>query len=472
MARLNIRADSSDIEPPATSSSSGERHATSPETPASNIESEFSDKENQTTPRSKRQAHKRKSNAAPMSERGEPSASSSKRRRVEERPRTQSSRTALQKELDERGRKDYYDPDQNEAEKRAVKRKLRDLTSRVNDSRAEFLRSGNTGIVDTLKEADEIYKNVKQTSAATIDSRLLVTVGDLAYKKVNTLSLGDTSTGIDVDDFVTKCISFMKGSINDPSHNQTATQSTSTQRRRRREAEADEEEDGEPMDWIYLGKNACLLYNARPSLPGFLLGPLSVQKKVRQQTQRRAKEARSDPSQATRPVTLGQEDLEKQESANLTVVCSEIAHLLDNTIKRGEARVEEEYEALATPEYEPTDDEMRLLMSKHGLSDNACVPLFNFCVNPQSFGQTVENMFYVSFLIKEGRVGLDFDSNGLPTLGTAAADKTFAEHQETQRNQAVFTLDFDIWKELVTSFSIEKSIIPHREEEEWDDGTV
>jgi hypothetical protein len=29
----------------------------------------------------------------------------------------------------------------------------------------------------------------------------------------------------------------------------------------------------------------------------------------------------------------------------------------------------------------------------------------------------VENIFYISFLIKEGNVGIDMDDDGLPTLG-------------------------------------------------------
>lgn len=36
---------------------------------------------------------------------------------------------------------------------------------------------------------------------------------------------------------------------------------------------------------------------------------------------------------------------------------------------------------------------------KNGILDNRGVSLFHFTVNPKSFGQTVENLLYVSFLI-------------------------------------------------------------------------
>lgn len=34
--------------------------------------------------------------------------------------------------------------------------------------------------------------------------------------------------------------------------------------------------------------------------------------------------------------------------------------------------------------------------------------LFRFIVNPADFGQTVENMFYLSFLIREGKCAFEF----------------------------------------------------------------
>lgn len=329
--------------------------------------------------------------------------------------------------------------------------------------------------MQTLKKADEYFKNVKQTSDATIDSRLLVTVGDLSYKKTTEMSLGDSSTGVDVDEFVSKCVRFMRrgaqpaNTANGRDRSSSAAPSgAQSQRRRRRPGFEgdDEDEDDDQLNWGHLARNACFLYNSRPCLSGFLLGPLSVQKRVRQHTQRRAREARANPANAVRPHELREEDMEKQETANLTVVCSEIRGLLGRIQDGGEKAVE----AACSMKEDMTEEETQDLMREHGLADDGQVPLFDFCVNPQSFGQTVENMFYVSFLIKEGTVGLSFDSRGLPTLG-AAEKKTLEQRQEAPKNQAVFTIDFDMWEAIIESHGIQKSLIPHRREEDYDDGT-
>lgn len=40
------------------------------------------------------------------------------------------------------------------------------------------------------------------------------------------------------------------------------------------------------------------------------------------------------------------------------------------------------------------------------------VNLFEFAINPNDFGQSVENMFYVSFLVKDGRAGIQVGADG------------------------------------------------------------
>lgn len=37
--------------------------------------------------------------------------------------------------------------------------------------------------------------------------------------------------------------------------------------------------------------------------------------------------------------------------------------------------------------------------------------LFRIIINPHSFSQSVENMFYLSFLIRDGKVSLDIDED-------------------------------------------------------------
>ena len=44
------------------------------------------------------------------------------------------------------------------------------------------------------------------------------------------------------------------------------------------------------------------------------------------------------------------------------------------------------------------------------------VGYFQFLVDPESFGRTVENMFHLSFLVKDGRVGVVMGQDGIPYI--------------------------------------------------------
>jgi hypothetical protein len=278
------------------------------------------------------------------------------------------------------------------------------------DYRNEYLQAGNKGILSTIQKANDIFVRVKQTSDATVDSHLLVNAADLSYKKSAQLATDGAVAGIDVDEFVSKCMSFMRqGPTAEPS-----SIPSSTQRRTHHRpdgAESDEDE-GDALNWDWLGRAACVPHNARPSLSSFLLGPLSVQKRSRQFTQRKAAN-RIDRSQVVQPHDLAEEDLDKQETSNLTAMCTSINELLRKTQKENQYAANEELSALTE---EPTDEEVQEAMDRHNISDDGGLSLFRFCINPDSFGQSVENLFYVSFLIRDGIVGISFDSRGLPTL--------------------------------------------------------
>lgn len=292
-------------------------------------------------------------------------------------------------------------------------------------------------------------------------------VSDLAQKKAAQLVVSDGTNGLDLDEFVSKCISFMRndGGGYAPSSRRRRTQQNANSD----DEDADDDDPTEALDWEVLGRHACMPYTLRPSLPTFLLGPLSVEKKVRTQIQRRARQAQDKNAPESRPEALSKEHLSQTDENGLTAVCKRIhQHLLSHCRKAEKALGQ----AGITTREQLHSELGRRKLKEVRLTSTGGPGLFDYVLNPHSFGQSVENMFYVSFLIKEGVVGVGPDEDGLPTLMISASGSGVADvaagkrRRDTAKHQAVLALDDATWKKLCRAFEIKEPMIPHRAEEE------
>jgi non-structural maintenance of chromosomes element 4 len=139
------------------------------------------------------------------------------------------------------------------------------------------MASDSTGLRHTLQEANRIFNNVKQTSDAAIDSRLLVSASDLSARRSNQLKVGGAVGGIDVDGFINRCIGFMRRGPNErealalfpPSSTQASRHRDGQGGRQADEYDSGGEDDeGEAMNWEWLGRRAAFPHNlpARPAV--------------------------------------------------------------------------------------------------------------------------------------------------------------------------------------------------------------
>lgn len=90
---------------------------------------------------------------------------------------------------------------------------------------------------------------------------------------------------------------------------------------------------------------------------------------------------------------------------------------------------------------------------KREWKENPSVDYFAFVMDHLDFGKTVENMFYISFLLKDGLVRLTIGNEGLPVLQPVSKE----ERQSLQvgnklaavTNQAILPFSYEIWEEMV-----------------------
>lgn len=94
------------------------------------------------------------------------------------------------------------------------------------------------------------------------------------------------------------------------------------------------------------------------------------------------------------------------------------------------------------------------------------VNFVRFFVNPHSFTQLVENLFYTSFLIKDGKMKL-YMHNGEPTIRMVRSDEALAVHDlHSVTKHHIARLDMATWQACIDKYGITEPFLGHRDESE------
>ncbi|SPO28063.1 related to DNA repair protein Rad62 [Ustilago trichophora] len=343
-----------------------------------------------------------------------------------------------------------YNPRQDINDRRQVRSDYRALIAQAEESKRDSSIKPKD-LLELIVKADELHERVVAPSESILDTKTLGSMSEMGARMAKKMKLhGDA---FDTHEFVTRLARYLGG---EAAPVRGAGRGGGG---RGDDSDDDEDEDGrggngrnlERWDWAKLGGLAATL-STRAVTMDFLLGPLEIRPKQRRtNTQRTREEA---PAERTAPRALQQTDLQNSAGRESTSQILKVAQLLSQQGPRG-------------------------------------VCLFKFAVDPDSFVNTVENFFHVSFLIKENKASLRTDKDGnavlgkvdpgpdgirLPALYVVVFDSENAiaeppseedgeaagEEEEAGSKQFIMEIDYPTYLESIQLYNIERSIIPTR----------
>lgn len=311
-----------------------------------------------------------------------------------------------------------YNPSQSIDQRREIRKKYRELTRKTVESRQAFLSNADPGaklIRKNFEQTNALYDQVENPQEAVQDSRLYVINTDIFHEKARRLKMG-SAVELDTEEFLSRIALF----VYDRRHN------GDNERDDDDADEAMEFEDEDYNGWARLGDIGATVAT-RPAVHEFLAA--HAEPKSRRAAGPRSTQQSQFTAAITRPQELTQSDLIRNDNGTNQSVIAVM-------------EIIQQYED--------------------------AVGVFELIINPESFAQSVENMFNLSFLVRDQKVHIFEDENG--DLLVRDAQLIDSETEEGRKlleeslvpKQFIFELDLLSWKELIEAYRIQESLIPTR----------
>ncbi|KAK8849427.1 hypothetical protein IAR55_004759 [Kwoniella newhampshirensis] len=294
-------------------------------------------------------------------------------------------------------------------------KQYRALQSEADEMKANLANTTTDELTRALTKQAELFASVRDTGIGSLDANLIKTNTENAMALAKRFKIDGVA--FDIDEFLIK----VKGHLG-LDRAELADQDLSS--------EDELEESDQPRvrkgvlgDWEKLGWMAAKYYRRIPGVE-FMYGPLAAQPKDKRNTQRQKRQALAPEVRPEEVQTQTTDAKTKDDfSSNIRTVLKVL---------------------------------MNLDPQREGVN------FFKLVVNPGDYGQTVENCFFVSFLLNEGRAGMQVSEDGEILIRPTEPHDAELDG-EPIKNQAVVELDMDTWEEAKKTYNIRFSAIPHRD---------
>ncbi|NXX79561.1 NSE4A protein, partial [Urocolius indicus] len=257
------------------------------------------------------------------------------------------------------------------------------------ENHEDILDSKSNRLTQSLAEATQLFSGVSHPREAALDAQFLVLASNLGKELASELH-SDVTT-FDSVAFAEDLLTFM--GIN---HMEESPEGTS---------------DGHlPSNaWHKLGEEAEKYFRRAPTFH-YMLGTSKSDPPVPRQRIERQKKATGGEEKRAQPAQLQRIEAAPQEATEKAI-------------------------------------ERILGLLQAYFQTNTPISPFDFVIDPSSFARTVENLFHVSFLMKDGFARITLDEDKLPIIEPCEDNEVMENaHRPPSGNQVVVSLSHEEWK--------------------------
>ncbi|KAG0142243.1 hypothetical protein CROQUDRAFT_673659 [Cronartium quercuum f. sp. fusiforme G11] len=295
---------------------------------------------------------------------------------------------------------------QSREARKAAKKRLRVFQERAIKMKEDHKSLRTEDVTNEMQSLDDTFANMDTPGIATTDAQVFKTHTEIIMNRVRDLKT-DVET-FNTDEFIGH---FTKLFGN-------------------RGFDEDEDRAMEFINWEKAGQRA-MRYSRRAPTMDLMYGPLSIEQKQRKASNRTKVE--KDESQRRAPTNMTTDQFKEGDTNDVTKMIPKIRGVL-------------------------------LEATQNGAAD---LNLFEFFINPNSYSQTVENLFFLSFLVKDGHAGIETEdeegnSREFPVVFATAAANARDLQEGVHKKQVIMELTMKDWEDAITLYGIKRPIIPHR----------